>query len=1154
MVQGWRLGPHDYLPDASRTQAEAVSQDDGRWVVARRDGEGPRCLLQLWEPRPPERDLDRIREAYLFRFSQVEGTDPGSCHLGFDRERVWFIQELAGTPLNRVWARAGTAGRDRLRARLQAALVGSRTARLLVPEVIGVLADRLVLPRLLGAPVQDPAALLAALDREPPAPGAGEPPLAEEPPDLADGSCLPLRGRIRELTYLKSLMLGLGAGLPSERVVVIQGEAGLGHDRLSAWAAAVAETEGIWVSDLDLYPGEHAGAVLGRLVGELVGGLAAECYAAHPSAVRTLAGRVAGWDFLRDHRRVDPPAAEVAPEQMAAALQVLAFAQARQPRLVVVRGLERAAPDAPGLVKDLALDSTLPWVLSARDQGGKAGLRSCLAVLKNSPQVAAVVLDRLEDEQLAQVLEDLLGPHDLPEPFLAGLCTASLGNPGLLHDLVELAQDAGTIHRRAGRWQCAEDAAAAPEPREGQVAAILSGRLRRLSLPGLAAVRMLALADEPLAISVLVRALHRDGDEVAEAVHGAAGARLVLLLADGRVAIAGTQVRDLVLAQMPGRDHSREALDLLRAREGPGFEPLLAVRLQTYAVGRETALAQAVTALDEARVAPQEAERLVEEALQLLPTPLQQARLWEFLAEMREGNAGLDCAEAASDAAAEPGGAPLGAAMDALEQAVAAVERIAGWPAEECLVRLQRKKGLLELRQRRFELAGLAIERATSLLADHPFHPEQAWVRLASGRLRLAQGTLGEALALFESGLELVRTLGPEHGRRDRIELLLELGRAQGEAAQFQGALTTLDALRRLGEHHGDRRTLAQAQAALGRVRLAMGQAETAAACLEQAVDLARSLGDAELLAGCQLDLGIVRSRQELLEPALANLSQAERRFEALGDGIRATRALAWRARDLAALGDQGLADLLLMRVAAGDAGRLTRFEQAERAWLEAEIAGLRAAWDQAWRGYQAAANRFAHAGLVWRERLARLRAIQAQAQEAAGVSAAGRPTDPRPAWLALESLKGPVDGSGSRWQELEWHRAHALLLVQAGLGRDIQSQALEAWRAVQEAAQDGRFPALAVEAGARAAELLEERGDRLGARERIQAALPCSQLLWTQLPASCEQAFLNRPYISAFLAVAEGAGLRLSWPARKVEEAAWEAGPALDPVQKVSS
>jgi len=1127
--RGWRLGTDWYVPMAQLPLPELLAGTGAgcSWTLVRRDGDGPRSLLQLWDPAPPPGVLDALREEFLLRFSQAEPLDPGPCHLGFDEGRAWFLQELAGVPLPRLWRQADRAGRGELRALLAEALAGSRVPRLLLPEVVGFGPGRVLAPRLLGPPSWGLDGLLAILETlEPaPGPGGGERPWAQAP-DLADGSRLPMRGRGRELTYLKSMMLGLGAGIPMERIVIIQGEEGLGHDRLCDWAAAAAETQGFWVSNLEVYPGERPGGLLERLVQELIGGMEAELYAARPGVARALSRRMATFAFLRGGRPADFQERKLEQEEIAAAVEALAFAQARHPRLVVIRGMERAAPGVPALLRELALGSGLPWLLASRDPGRGTELGSALSALRSSPASATVILDRLEDGHLAQVLGDLLGPHDLPEAFQAQVCSASLGNPGLLQKLLELAQVKGVIRHAGGRWTGAAEAAPLPELQADLVADILTGRLLRLDPVALAAVRYLALADEPLALATLARTLGLDFDTVEEALHAAVGAKLVLV-ADASARIKGAQVRELVIAQMPAREVPRCAQLLLKVLAEKGGKTLLAVRLQAFALDRATALRQVLGAIRHEPAGPQEAERIVQEALGLGPDPLQEASLWEFLADAwgraTEGD-GLSM-EGPGDRS------PHESALDALNRAIQVLGPAEPGKAEEPSARLHRKKSLLEIRLRRLVEAGHSIRRAAALLADHPFHPEQPRLRLAQARLHFCRGAQGPGLEELAAGLELLGQKGAQQGHQDQVALLLELGRALGQGAQFRGALATLASLRRLAEHGGDRRMLAAALDALGQVRLGMGQVDAAADCMKEALDLARSMDDIELLAECHLHLGLFWSSRQLLGPALSSLESAFRRFELMGDRARATQAQAWKARNLAALGDFGLAELLLMRVAGAGTDALTPLELGERVFLDGEIAGFREDWEEARRQYLAAANRFEHAGLVWREQLARLRCIQAEAEAGRG----GPPGEAglTQAWIQLERLKGPVEGADSLWLELEWHKAHALLLSRSAGPGPVLAQTLTAWGEVMTGARELKFPAVVLAACTRSAELLWGLGEKLGARARIQDALSSLQELGARLPEGFGASFRGRKDIHGFLAAADTVGMRIAWPER---------------------
>ena len=1119
MEGGRRLGAYAY------TQVAALPPWPGGpgcvFSLVRREGDGRRCLLQLWAPRPPERMLDTLRADFLQRFSQAESMDTGPCHMGFDEDKAWILQELGGTPLPRFWGESGAAARQDLKDAILAAAEGSRAPRLLWPEVIGIKPGRILAPRILGEPGRPFEALRELLPTpEESGPPSQLPRLWEDAPDLADSSRLPIRGRAQELTYLKSLMLGLAASAPMERIVLLVGEVGLGHERLTDWAAAAAESEGLWVTNLEAHPFETAGAFLERLVQNLINGAEAELYAERPAVARALARRMATFAFLQGGRRPNALERSVEPAEVDAALAALAFAQARHPRLIIVRRLELAASDVHELVKELVEASRLPWLLSSRSQGA-ARLKSCTAALRNHPEAGTVVLGRLEDGHLVSILDDLLGAHDLAPALVAQLCTACLGNPGLLQRFLELAQADGALAHHEGRWSHPPDVPLKVALQEDMVQGILAGRLTRLDPAALALVRYLALADLTLSLPTLGRVLGLDPDAVEEALNNAVSAK-VAQVQDHGAEVPGTVVRDLALASMVPPERARCARLLLKVLGEEGGKPFLSVRLLSFAMDPATALAQVLQALEAVGPGPEAAQRIFTECMALKPTPAQQARLWEFLSDQR-------CL-----ATPGQGRSPLESALEALERAIQVLgEGAQPLAAETWQARLQGKKGQLEIRLRRFKAAAASLGEASRLMADHPFHPEQARLLLATGRLLLAQGHGGKGILALEEGL---RSAGhkPEGEVLDQVPLLLELGHAQAQRALWQGALETLQSARRLLEHTGDRRRLVVTLGHLGTVYQGMGQTDSASECLKEAFALTRLLGDPELTAACNLQAGILRSCQQLTGAALTHLDSAFQGYAMLGDSAMATQAQAWKARTVATLGDPVLAELLMLQASAVDPETLTPMEKGDRVLLEGEIALFKGAWDDARRHFQAASHRFAEGGLLWRERMARIRAIQAESRGAT------EPAALESAWIRLERLKGPVEASGSRWLEVEWHRAHALVLSCSGTEEAVIADALLAWGEVLAGAREMRFPVHVLEASARSAQLLLDRGERLGARSRAQDAAAAFQEIWAKVPDQYAQSFLERPDIRAWQKTAASAGMPFSLPDRTDPLADW--------------
>ena len=96
-----------------------------------------------------------------------------------------------------------------------------------------------------------------------------------------------------------------------------------------------------------------------------------------------------------------------------------------------------------------------------------------------------------------------------------------------------------------------------------------------------------------------------------------------------------------------------------------------------------------------------------------------------------------------------------------------------------------------------------------------------------------------------------------------------------------------------------------------------------------------------------------------------------------------------------------------------------------------------------------------------------------------------------------------------------------------------VALESLAAWSEVQAAARDLQFPALILEASAEGAQLLLQRGEKLGARARMQDAFPSFQQLWARLPEGQENGFLGREDLHRFRQTVEAVGLRFIQPER---------------------
>ncbi len=1126
------LGGRWYSPVQELGRAEG---DGCLRQLVRAEESGEVSLLQVLRPRPQDRELDKLREVYLQRFLDAEPMDPTACRFGFDDNQAWLLQELPGQSLEEAWPDYSQPCRDAFLRHLETLLRLSPQPRLLLAPALRLRPGPVLIPRILGDASSALEPLTLALGN------LGGPGLQdgdrpwEQAPRISDELARPIRGRSQELTFLKSLVLGLNAPSPMERILVLMGEEGLGQDSLADWTAATAETEGLWVAVYEVGHGETDGAFLARMLQGLLSGFEADFYARSPEVSRTLARRLPSFAFLRGGRKASFEGSPLEADEIEAALQVFAFISEVHARMFFIRDVDHAEESLQRLLSTLALRSELPWLFTLTATGQPSGLRGFLGPMKGKPAASFVTLNRLEDAALREVLSDLLGRHILPEAFIQGLLQASLGNPGLLQGILEKAQLDGTLAWGPKGWHLAQGSIGTITVHEDLVAQILAGRLQRIGPAGLAVVRALALADRPLDHRTLGLTLGIAGDPLDEALRAAASARLVHLK-DGQASIADPRLKPIALTGSSSGETRRLAKALLRALQEEAGHPVLSVHLQSLASDEKTALAHVLEAIEADPPSPQEAERVVQQALELKPGPAQRARLWEFLADA--WTLGTLGGRVPSEVLGER--SPYEFALESLGLAEIALDECKDRDEafQGQLARVLRKQTTLHLRLRNIPKALKTVQAAAEALTELPRHPEQARLRLALGQLHALGGFQGKALKALEEGLQILGPETPAGSQRDRVMLLVEVGRAQGQKCQFQRALGTLQSALRLLEHGQDLGRLVAVLGSLANVRLALGQPDAAYSHLREAMQAARVLDDFELQGECHLLIGSFRSIEQSLAPALHHLDSALSRFSAIGDRVGVARARVWKARTLAALGETVDAEMELLQALSTPPERLTAAERGDFAYLQAEIAAFRGSLGDATRLFQQAADIFEGAGLLWRERLARLRHLQAEATYALGT---GGNTDLEGPWTRLEQLKAPVEGSGSRWLEMEWHRGHALLLMTSGEQTEaIVSEALTAWSEVQSAARELRFPSVALEASSQSAALLIKRREKLGARSRLQDAYSTFQELWSRIPEAHAMAFQGRPDVHRFRMAVEGAGLRFILPERVDPLADW--------------
>lgn len=1109
-----RLDPVMYLGKAG---AES-------WHLMRREEDGARFLLHLMSPRPADRQLESIKNQFLNGIQDADPEQPSESHFGYDEQQVWCLQRLEGQPLGRAWATWTEAQRQETWRALEQRLARLTRPAFLHPEAIQLRKGRFVFPRTLGEapwPVDQLRTLL------PDEPGeGGETPLWEQVPDLGDALARPIRGRGQESTYLKSLMLGLSAPSPMERIAVIQGEEGIGKAQMAALALAAAETDGLCVHRLEAQE-ESASELVGRIAASVLKGLEAEFYAQQPAAAKVLSRKVPAYAFMAGARTRADESFE--PEELAAALEALEFARLIRPRLLAVQNLDAAEGEALSALRDLVDRSSVAWLFTAGTGARGTGLRPFLAHFKGHPSASLVNLSRLEDEDLRGVMEDLLGPHRLPPATVTDLLRNALGNPGLLQNFLELAQQDGSLIHEQGRWMLAPGRKLQAQADEDLMSQVFLGRLQRLLPSTSALARMLAVADRGLPLPLLGVALGLPGEPLEEALHGAMASKLVHIQG-GEAIIPDPRWRDLVRSHTPRPELRRLAKNLLAALPEPERKSVRALPLETLAADEASGLSDLMKALDRPmHVTPKEAQAVLRQALPLEPGPLEQARLREWLGDAWAGGGSEN--DDAPDAV--PG-------AEALQAYAAARTALADLPQDRernrAEARLLRKEATVLLQLRKADEARKVLDQAFEMIHSEAGHPEHPRLRLALGKWYLLRGDTPKGIQLLEEGQRLL--IGGQSPARDQAAILLELGRALAHQGQFHKAIHQLESAQRMLELEQDPRGLVPIQLALGQMALAQGQPDRALTLLGEALQTARLQGDLLMQAQAHLALGSVRSILDQMSPALAHLERATDRFHRLGLAAHAALARLWQARTLASMGDLVASEHQELQALSAGAGEFQAggLESGDKIWLQGEIAGLRGAWNDAARLYKAAVERFSRSGLLWRARLAELRSLQACARAARRAKQEASEI----AWTRLEELKAPVEASTSPWLEFEWARAQALCLASLEPSEPVDLQALQAWGQAMGLARSLQFPTAVLEAALESAELMSRNGERLGAMSKLQDSFTSFQQVWLRLPEGHDQNFLGREDLHRYQAAVESAGLRLPFPERADPLADW--------------
>ena len=182
------------------------------------------------------------------------------------------------------------------------------------------------------------------------------------------------------------------------------------------------------------------------------------------------------------------------------------------------------------------------------------------------------------------------------------------------------------------------------------------------------------------------------------------------------------------------------------------------------------------------------------------------------------------------------------------------------------------------LRKRGEYVAALAVI-AEALGSDSVALDDPTPLRLERGLTLASAGRFGEAIDVFEAGLEPARARGGAIAGH----MLLGLARAETIEERLESALSHALEAESIFEQAGDVRALATTMRLLGDLHRNRGELDDAARDLRRGLELAERTGSVEEIGGCLINLSLVEIERELLEDSIACSRRAIEEFERIG-------------------------------------------------------------------------------------------------------------------------------------------------------------------------------------------------------------------------------------------------------------------------------
>jgi predicted ATPase len=406
--------------------------------------------------------------------------------------------------------------------------------------------------------------------------------------------------------------------------------------------------------------------------------------------------------------------------------------------------------------------------------------------------------------------------------------------------------------------------------------------------------------------------------------------------------------------------------NLLRAQEGPGGEPRLAM-LQTI---QEYALERLAESSEEAALRRAHATHFLAqaEAAEARLT-VDHAQLWAafpaaLLPELERLDADFENLRAAfAWSMADPGAAETGARLARAlarfwylqghdghwREGRAWLEQVLARPASRAnralRAELLQAAGALAWLQGDYAAARPWLEESLASSRAAGDTPATGSPLLFLGLVALFDGDPAGARPLLEEALTVARAVGDPAAEGIALWRLGDAGIAAGDLGAARAAYTeSLAVLRSLG----DTWLVSLALNSLARLALAEGDAAAARAMLEENLSRLRATGPRWLLAVALVNLGGAALQLGDPERARALIAEGLRLWRELGRLDDATMGLAGLARLAAALGQAERAGRLFGAAAAQFPARGRLLDTTDRSTLDRQVAAARASLDPA--------------------------------------------------------------------------------------------------------------------------------------------------------------------------------------------------------------